>query len=129
VQLRLPDYLAFQLDVYVFSVSATYTRYGDIYFGKGAARQYPNPANYGVSISDGWMLNHTGCDEAPSRSQLNNFISSWSASAGAYALVGGSYSINANGQAFNLGVGAGGRGVSPGIINSYQGNIFGDPYQ
>jgi hypothetical protein len=125
---RLPDYATFQLDAYVFSVSATYTKYGDIFLGKGANRAYPNPLSRGVSISAGWMLNPCG-DGHPTRDQLNNFLDSWSASAGGYAIFGGSFSGNASGNGFNLGVGAGGFGISPGMINSYQGNVFGDSWR
>lgn len=123
--LRLPDYLSFQIDAYVFSISATFSRYGDIYVAEGVNRAYPNPdfKSLGVSISDGWML----ARDAPTRSGLNNFLSGWSASAGGYALVGGAYSVNSSGQAINIGVGAGGASVSPGMVNSYKGNIFGDP--
>jgi hypothetical protein len=127
VQLRLPDYATFQLDAYVFSVSATYTVNGDIFLGKGANRAYPNPLSRGVSISAGWMLNPCG-DGHPTRDQLNNFLNSWSAGAGGYAAFGGSVSANGSGKGFNLGVGVGNFGVTPGMINSYQGNVFGEPY-
>jgi hypothetical protein len=126
--LRLPDYATFQLDAYVFSFSATYTVYGDIFFGKGTVRQYKNPLSRGVSISAGWLLK--SCPgETPSRSQLNNFLKGYSASAGGYLGFGGVYSVNPSGQAINLGVGAGGAafGVSPMSYNTYQGNVFMDP--
>lgn len=124
---RLPDYVTFQLDLYVFSVSATYTVYGDIFFGKGATRSYPSPRfkSVGVSISDGWML--TPDNAAPTQSSLNNFLIDWSGSTGGYVGVGGSYQFNAAGSSINLGVGFGGFAVSPGNVNSYQGNIFGNP--
>jgi RHS repeat-associated protein len=44
---RSPDYATFQIDVYVFSVSATYTVYGDIFLGKGTGRQFINPLSRG----------------------------------------------------------------------------------
>jgi hypothetical protein len=123
IQLRLPDYATFQLDAYVFSVSATYTVNGDIFLGKGANRAYPNPLSRGVSISAGWMLNPRG-DGHPTRDQLDNFLNSWSAGAGGYAAFGGSVSANGSGKGFNLGVGVGNFGVTPGMINSCQGNVF-----
>jgi hypothetical protein len=124
---RLPDYVTFQLDLYVFSVSATYTSYGDIFLNKGFSRSYPYPSvkKVGVSISDGWMLSPTNA--VPSQSALNNFLSDWSGSAGGYFGVGGSYSFNSAGSAINLGVGFGGFGASPGTIGTYQGNVFGSP--
>lgn len=126
VSLRTPDYITFQKDAYVFSASATYTVYGDIFLGKGANRAYPNPVSRGVSISNGWMRNMCGSDH-PSRTQLNDFLQGYSGGVGGYWGAGGSYSVNPSGQAFNLGVGFGGFGASPAMVNSYQGNIFGDP--
>jgi RHS repeat-associated protein len=123
---RWPDYITFHIDLYVLSVSATYTRAGDIFLGKGFNRQYLNPAEIGVSISGGWLLK---CN--PTIDDINNFLIGWSASAGAYPLVGGSYSVNTSGSAINIGVGAGRAkaSVSPGIINTYQGNIFGTAWR
>ena len=123
---RLPDYVTFQVDLYVFSFSATYTVYGDVFFGKGASRSYPNArfGHVGVSISDGWML--TPNNVAPDPSALNNFLINWSGSVGGYDFVGGSFQFNSAGMSINVGVGFGGFGVNPGIINSYQGNIFGN---
>ncbi len=122
---RFPDYVTFDLNLYVFSISATYTRYGDIFLNKGVGRSYPYPSlKTGVSISDGWYL--TPGNAVPSQDALNNFLSDWSGSAGGYFGVGGSYSFNAAGGAINLGVGFGGFGVSPGTIGTYQGNFFGN---
>lgn len=126
---RLPDYVSFQLDLYVLSVSATYTNCGDVFLGKGVVRQYLNPANIGVCISDGWVTpKQSPCDfndGIPTRQQLNNFLAGYSGGAGAYAFVGGSASANPYGSAFNLGAGFGGVGFNPAMINSYQGNLFG----
>ena len=128
---RLPDYATFQLDLYVLSVSATYTVYGDLFVGAGPVRQYWNPANVGVSISNGWVTpKGSSCSAnggAPTRQQLNSFLAGYSGGAGGYAFIGGSFSANPSGHAFNLGVGFGGVSANPGIINSYQGNLFGDP--
>jgi len=123
---RLPDFATFQLDIYVLALTATYTRDGDIFVGRGASRQYFNPSAIGASLSAGWLLR---C--GPTRDDINNFLTSWSASAGAYPGFGGSYSINASGSAINLGVGAGTSqaGASPGIINSYSGNLFGENWK
>lgn len=115
---RLPDYATLQLDLYVFSMSATYTKYGDVFWGKGVSRPYPNPVGGGVSISNGWLLN---CN--PTRADLNNFLIDWSGGAGGYYLFGGSYSINASGSAINLGIGVGGASVNPAMVNSYQGRL------
>jgi hypothetical protein len=122
----LPDFAQFELDIYVFGVSATYTRYGDVFLGKGISRQYWNPMSTGVSISDGWMLK---CD--PSRDDLNNFLMDWSAGASAYPGFGGGVAANPSGAALNVGVGAGRAkaAVSPGMINSYRGNVFGDSWK
>ena len=123
---RWPDYISFQIDLYVISFSGTYTQYGDVFFGTGASRQYWNPASTGVSISDGWLLK---CN--PTVDDINNFLVGWSASAGGYLGVGGTYSRNTSGSAINIGVGAGSAkaSASPGIINTYQGNLFGPPWQ
>jgi hypothetical protein len=61
----------------------------------------------------------------PSRDDINNFLSGYSAGAGGYWGFGGSVSTNPSGAAINLGVGAGGVSVNPGSVSSYQGNIFG----
>jgi hypothetical protein len=131
---RLPDYVSLQLDLYVLSVSATYTVYGDLFAGVGPVRQYWNPANVGVNISDGWLTpkrSLSSCDTntgaPPTRQQLNSYLAGYSGGAGAYAYVGGSFSANSFGRAFNLGVGFGGVSANPGTINSYRGNLFGDP--
>jgi len=123
---RLPDYATFQLDAYVFSISATYTENGDIFIGKGTGRPYPNPFSRGVSISAGWMINPCH-DGQPTRKQLNGFLNGYSGGFSGYLGAGGGYSVNPSGQGFNLGVGAGGFTVSPMMVNSYQGNVFGDP--
>jgi len=115
---RWPDYATFQLDLYVFSVSATYTRHGDVFFGGGVGRAYPNPVSYGVSISDGWL--NKSC---PTQEEINTFLDGFSQSVGAYYFVGGSVSANQSGRATNVGVGFG-IGVNPGSLNSYQGNII-----
>ncbi|MBD8882128.1 RHS repeat protein [Rhodanobacter sp. 7MK24] len=114
---RLPDYDQFQLDVYVFSISATYTKYGDIFLGGGWNRGYPKPTGVGVSIASGWLLK---CN--PTQSQLNAFLSGPSGGFSAYAGFGGGVSTNASGTAVTAGVGA---GVSVGGSNNwYQGNYL-----
>ncbi|RUL72998.1 RHS repeat-associated core domain-containing protein [Dyella choica] len=114
---RLPDYDQFQIDWYVFSLSATYTKYGDVFAGFGVNRGYPNPVGYGVSIASGWMLK---CD--PSQSELNDFISGASGGFSAYYGFGGGYSANPSGSAITVGVGY---GIGPGGGNNwYQGNIL-----
>lgn len=122
---RLPDYVTFQLDAYVFSISATFTKYGDVFLGKGVSRPYPNPLSGGVSISNGWK---TSCSaDGPSKDELNKFLDGFAQSAGGYFGVGGSFSKNAAGSAWNVGVGFGGASLSPGSDNSYRGNVFGGP--
>lgn len=62
---RLPDYVTFELDAYVFSISATFPKYGDVFLGKGVGRPYPNPLSGGVSTSNGWK---TSCSaDGPSK--------------------------------------------------------------
>lgn len=65
----------------------------------------------------------------PTPDEINSFLEGYSGGAGAYLMIGGSSSVNASGRATNVGVGAGGFGVSPGSFNSYQGNIFGDTWK
>ena len=127
---RLPDFATFQFDIYVASFTGTYTNNGDVFFGKGVSRGYNNPVGIGASISAGWLLN---CN--PTVSDINNFLMGWSGSVGYYDAFGAAYSANTSGQAVLVGVGASASlingappsvgGVSPGIVNSYQGNIFG----
>ena len=121
---RLPDYATVQLDLYVFNVSATLNKYGDVYLGKGLSRPYPNPVSGGVSISNGWMLSCS--PDGPTRKQLNDFIDGFSQWGGGYFGIGGSYSRNSSGSAINFGVGFGGVAVTPGSVNSSRGNIFGE---
>jgi hypothetical protein len=66
-------------------------------------------------------------DGQPTRKQLNGFLNGYSGGFSGYLGAGGGYSVNPSGQGFNLGVGAGGFTVSPMMVNSYQGNVFGDP--
>jgi RHS repeat-associated protein len=119
---RWPDFVTFQLDFYVGSTSLTATRYGDVFWGKGFSRQYQNPFAIGISLSDGWLLK---CN--PTQQDVNDFLIGWAASVGGYRGFGGSFSINSSGKALNLGVGAAAQAdffASPGVINSYLGNIF-----
>ena len=124
VNWRAPDFITFQIDAYVFSFSATYTRNGDIFLGDGLTRQYNDARNIGVSIADGWLISAA----EPTASQLNDFLVGYSAGASAYALVGGGYAVNGSGQAVTVGVGVGTNNtwgsVTPGSVNTYLGNIF-----
>ena len=120
---RWPDYVTFHIDIYVYSTSATYTRYGDAFWANGVGRPYPNPLSVGVNISNGWLL---ACN--PSRDDINNFLIGWASSVSGYAAVGGSYNMNSSGSSVDAGVGFGGFSASPGSVNSYRGNIFGDSW-
>ena len=124
--LRRPDFLVIQLDAYVFSASATFTEYGDVFVGGGFARQYNDPRNVGVAIADGWMLSAT----PPESGELNNFLVGYAAGVSAYGPFGGGFVRNSTGKAILLGVGRGTigntfGGFSPGSGNVYMGNIFG----
>jgi RHS repeat-associated protein len=118
-----PDFVTFSADIYIASLSVTYTRFGDIYTGDGVSRAYPSPLSIGFSVSGGYMLS---CAQT-SQDVLNQFISGWSASGGYYRGVGGSVSANLSGAAVNIGLGFGGGGISPGAVNKPRGNIGGKP--
>jgi RHS repeat-associated protein len=123
VPLRMPDFVTFQVDAYVFSASATFTIYGDIFLGRGANRAYPSVVSGGVSISNGWVINR--CKNGhPTQDQLNDFLGGYSGGGGGFWGVGGTYSAGPSGHGFNLGVGFGGFGISPVMFNSHQGNVF-----
>ena len=115
-----PDYVTLNVDVYVISGTVTYTRYGDIWTGKGFNWAYPYPklSSRGFNVSAGYFL----CPGTPNPRRLNDFLSNWSTGAGYYDLIGGSVSGNGSGAAINLGFGIGGGGANA-SLNTYQGNL------
>jgi hypothetical protein len=118
----LPDYVSLQFDFYVFSGGFTYTRYGDLYQGKGVSRGYPRPSIMGFSMTGGYAVPFQSCPNENPRESLHGIVNGWSAAGGYFDLVGGSVTGNLSGFAAQVGVGAGGGGVSPGMINQYVGN-------
>ena len=122
----LPDVVQFDVGWGPFSISATYTKYGDMFVGgnddpfKTITGTFFGPWKAGVAISDGWLQ---GCDQ--SRQHLNNVITGQSAGGSAYAGFGGGFSTNSSGTIINAGVGFG--GISPSVGgNIPTGNIFGN---
>jgi len=102
---RLPDYVQFALDAYVFSFSGTFSRSGNSFFGGGPVRQYPNPLSIGASASGGWLHQ---CYR-PSNQQVDDFIGGVGLGvAGAYVGIGGGFTWSpGNGTATQIGIGAG----------------------
>jgi RHS repeat-associated protein len=116
---RLEDFAHFEINAYVFTVTADYTKYGDMFVGGGINHGFPNPVSIGVNISAGWMV---GGD--PDRATLNGFLGGPSGGGSLYAGVGGAVAVNPSGKAVMVGVGF---GYGPGgTYNKKTGNIFGE---
>jgi RHS repeat-associated protein len=94
-----PDYFYAEASAYVMSCSVTYTKYGDTFCGCGFTRGYPS-SGFGVNASAGFVVSPL----MPSRSQLNNYLDSYGASAGYYSVIGGGVAGNTAGGAINVGV-------------------------
>ncbi len=101
---RGPDFVNFQINVYVFSVWGTFSRDGSSFVGGGFNRIYPNPLSLEASASAGWLNS-----ECISPGQVDNFLSGYAGAAGAaYAGLGGGVLWSpGNGTATVVGVGAG----------------------
>lgn len=108
-----PDYVSAEASAYIMSCSVTYTRYGDGFCGCGFTRGYPNNG-FGVNASAGFLLSPL----MSSRSQLNNYLDGYGASASYYYGFGGAFSGNAAGAAISVGVGVGGGATTPGSVNN-----------
>jgi len=107
-----PDYISAEASVYIMSCSMTYTRYGDSFCGCGFTRGYP-VSGVGANASAGFVVSPI----MPSRSQLNNYLDGYGASASYYYGAGGAFSGNTAGAAVNVGIGVGGGAVTPGSVN------------
>ena len=101
---RLPDFISFNINAYVFSVFGAFSRTGDAFVGAGLNFNAPNPATLEASVNGGWLNS-----SMPTGSQLNNFISSYSGGLfGGYAGLGGGQAWSpGNGTATLIGFGAG----------------------
>ncbi|SDG71496.1 RHS repeat-associated core domain-containing protein [Pseudomonas benzenivorans] len=108
-----PDYVSAEASAYVMSCSVTYTKYGDSFCGCGFTRGYPM-SGFGLNASAGFVVSPL----MPSRSQLNNYLDGYGASASYYSGVGGAFSGNTAGAAINVGVGVGGGAATPGSVNN-----------
>jgi RHS repeat-associated protein len=108
-----PDYVSAEASAYILTCSVTYTRYGDGFCGCGVTRGYPS-SGFGVNASAGFLLSPL----MSSRSQLNNYLDGYGASASYYYGFGGAFAGNAAGAAINVGVGIGGGATTPGSVNN-----------
>ncbi|WP_277344426.1 RHS repeat-associated core domain-containing protein, partial [Metapseudomonas otitidis] len=108
-----PDYVSAEASAYVMSCSVTYTRYGDTFCGCGFTRGYPS-SGFGINASAGFVVSPL----MPSRSQLNNYLDGYGASASYYYGPGGGIAGNTAGAAINVGVGVGGGAATPGSVNN-----------
>lgn len=108
-----PDYVSAEASAYIMTCSVTYTRYGDGFCGCGVTRGYPS-SGFGVNASAGFLLSPL----MSSRSQLNNYLDGYGASASYYYGFGGAFAGNAAGAAINVGVGIGGGATTPGSVNN-----------
>jgi filamentous hemagglutinin len=101
---RPPDFISFNINVYVFSVFGSFASTGNAYVGGGVNFTGPNPLNLDASVNLGW-LNTTD----PTSAQIDNFLVGYSGGlSGAYMGYGGGEVVSpGNGTATVIGVGAG----------------------
>lgn len=115
--IRGPDFLQFQLDIYVATFSGTFSRSGNSFFGGGVVRNYPNPVGVGASTSLGWL---NRCRVTPQ--DVDNFIGGFGMGvAGGYLGLGGGFSWSpGSGTATQIGAGFG-FSANPGGLSADQG--------
>jgi filamentous hemagglutinin len=102
---RAPDFALFNINIYVFSIYAEYSRYGNAFVGVGVNFNSPNPVNIDSSANVGWL----NTSSPPGAAQLDNFLGGYSGGGtAAYSGVGGGEVWSpGNGTATVLGFGAG----------------------
>jgi len=110
-----PDYYHLNINYLVGSFSLEVTSDGSIFVGTGAAHPgLPaaiSPKKFGISLTSGTMV---GCQSSKFKNRedwVSNFASGWSTGASAFYVVGGGYSTNSSGTAFEGGIGSPGYGV------------------
>jgi RHS repeat-associated protein len=108
-----PDYFSVEASAYVMSCSVTYSKYGDGFCGCGFTRGYPSNG-IGINASAGFLISPL----MPSRSQLNDYLNGYAATASYYFGVGGAFAGNTVGAAINVGMGIGGGAATPGSVNN-----------
>jgi RHS repeat-associated protein len=103
---RLPDFVTFQINLYVGSVAGTFSRSGNSFITLGGLRAYPNPLSVEASVSAGYL---NTCDANATPENVDKFLSGFSGGgAAAYAGVGGGLLFSpGNGSATVFGFGAG----------------------
>lgn len=104
-KLRAPDFALFNINIYVFSVYAEYSKDGNAFVGGGVNFNSPNPVNLDASANVGWL----NTSSPPSGAQIDNFLAGYSGggTAGYGGVGGGQVWSPGNGTATVLGFGAG----------------------
>jgi filamentous hemagglutinin len=102
---RAPDFALFNINIYVFSVYAEYSKDGNAFVGGGVNFNSPNPLNIDSSANVGWL----NTSSPPSGAQIDNFLGGYSGggTAGYAGAGGGEVWSPGNGTATVIGFGAG----------------------
>lgn len=104
-RLRSPDFALFNVNIYVLSVYAEYSKDGNAFVGGGVNFNSPNPVSLDASANVGWL----NTSSPPSGAQIDNFLAGYSGggTAGYAGVGGGEVWSPGNGTATVLGFGAG----------------------
>ena len=103
--LRAPDFALFNINIYVFSAYAEYSKDGNAFVGGAVNFNSPNPLNIDASANAGWLNSFS----PPSGAQIDNFLGGYSGggTAGYAGAGGGEVWSPGNGTATVIGFGAG----------------------
>ena len=101
---RWPDFIHFELDFYVWSLSSDFTRGGNAYVGFGPSANWSNPLRLAASVNGGWLNQSTVTPD-----QVDNFVAGYTGGSSAgYAVAGGGLIFSpGSGSATIVGFGAG----------------------
>jgi RHS repeat-associated protein len=101
---RLPDFISFNINAYVFSVYGAFASNGYAFVGGGVNFNFPNPLSLEASANAGWLN-----VASPTGAQIDNFLGGYSGgvTGGYVGLGGGEVWSPGNGTATVIGFGAG----------------------